>query len=85
MKDCVFMITPIIIDVDGLPSADRERVLDAVSRIAVTGYEFRRGTNQAVFFCEGSMSLSDVSRFISVDSSRLTDATGWEIISWLRG
>lgn len=77
------MITTYIVDLIDFDPAKREQVFDRMHSLGETGAAIKAGTQYAYMFCS-NISVADVSAFLGVDVSRITDATGWDMIAWIQ-
>ena len=78
------MLTPFIVNLNGLDPEKKEYVLDRMNMIGYTGVRIKASENRACMFCDKSSTLDTLAEFLSVDPSHITDATGWDMEAWAK-
>ena len=78
------MLTPYIVDLKDLDHEKKEYVLDRMNMIGYTGAGIKESKNCAYMFCDKPSTLAELAEFLSVDPSRITDATGWDMETWAK-
>lgn len=77
------MLTPFIVNLEGLDSSTTTRVFDTMERWGYTGANIKPGTKHAYMFYDGRIPVDELSKLLSIDRARITDATDWDIDWWL--
>ena len=77
------MLTPYIVDLSGLDADSARYAFNMMEKQGYTGAEFKPGTQLAYMFYDNDLTPDKLSTMLRVEVSRITDATGWDMIWWL--